>query len=161
MNKIIFILFFIISCTQEKQNTYLSISLKDWNGKEFTLSDYRGKIIVLDFWASWCEPCKKSIPVIESLKKGADPEKIIFRGINTDSGKSPKEVKKIAENFGMTYDSLLDPDTILSDTLQITGLPALAFFNEKGELLYRQYGVSAIDFPYLSHKLKNWAIDKN
>ncbi|MCC6275699.1 MAG: TlpA family protein disulfide reductase [Leptospiraceae bacterium] len=161
MKKLFPLFFFVVFCSPRNEGKELSIPLRDWNGKKVTLSDFKGKIVVLDFWASWCEPCKKSVPVIEALKKNSDPEKVVFFGVNTDSEKTPAEVQRFAKKFGMTYDSLLDSSMVLSESLQITGLPALAFFNGNGELLYRQYGVSVTDLPFLSHKLKNWSNGKN
>ncbi len=157
MKKLLPLFLFVLFCTPQKSEPHLFISLKDWNGKTVKLSEFKGKIIVLDFWASWCEPCKKSIPVIEALKKKSDNGNVVFLGVNTDIGKKNEEIQKIAKEFGMSYESLLDPDLILSDSLQISGLPALAFFDKDGILNYRQYGISSNDFPFLSNKLKNLA----
>lgn len=150
------LLLLILSCKKEVPPAYLQIQLKDWNGKDIKLLDYKGKILILDFWASWCQPCKEAAPIIESVREYSDSDKTIFLGVNTDSDLSNEEIKKVALEFGIKYDSILDPDLILANELSVEGQPALFLFNKDGKLMHKQYGVKSSDFPKLVRDLKKW-----
>jgi thiol-disulfide isomerase/thioredoxin len=88
---------------------YLNIEVYDWNGNKLKLKNYRGKILVLDFWATWCEPCKKAAPLIDILSKKSNPDNFVFMGVNTDDNKTLGELKSTAKDFGIQYNSILNP----------------------------------------------------
>lgn len=138
------------------QEKYLLTEFYDWNGKKIRLADYRGKIVILDFWASWCEPCKKAAPLIDTLSQKTDRENFIFMGVNTDDNKTLDELKKISKEFGMNYDSLLDPELKLTDELKVEGQPALLFLDRNGRLLHKQYGMIQSDINSLLLKMEEW-----
>ncbi|MBP7281433.1 MAG: TlpA family protein disulfide reductase, partial [Leptospiraceae bacterium] len=71
---LIFLVLFSFSCRKEFSAPYMDVELKDWNGKERKIRDYKGKVLILDFWASWCEPCRKAAPVIELLHEKGNPD---------------------------------------------------------------------------------------
>lgn len=135
---------------------YLSIELYDFNGEKVKLKNYQGKIIVLDFWATWCEPCKKAAPLIDILSKKSNTDNFVFLGINTDDSKTLEELKKASTEFGINYPSLLDPNLKLSDELNVEGQPALIFLDRKGNILYRQYGILISDIQKLLQKMEEW-----
>ena len=132
------------------------MELYDWNGKKVRLADFRGKIVVLDFWASWCEPCKKAAPLIDLLSQKTDDDNFIFLGVNTDDNKTIDELKKISKDFGMNYESLLDPQLKLTDEMKIEGQPALLFLDRDGRLLHKQYGIIQSDVGSLLLKMEEW-----
>lgn len=158
MKKVLLILLYLFSqsCKNEFTAPYLFIELKDWNGKERKIRDYKGKVLVLDFWASWCEPCRKAAPVIELLHEKSNPENFVFLGVNTDHELSIKEVKEIADEFGMKYDSLLDADLKLAGELVVEGQPALFVFDRTGKKIFQQYGINDDDAPELLKKMSDW-----
>lgn len=135
---------------------YLTMSLYDWNGNKTKLADFRGKIVVLDFWASWCEPCKKAAPLIDSLVEKTNRDNFIFLGVNTDDNKTLDELKQISKEFGMNYTTLLDPQLKLTDELKIEGQPALVFLDRNGKILHRQYGIIPSDIRGLLLKMEEW-----
>jgi thiol-disulfide isomerase/thioredoxin len=131
------------------------LSLLDWDGNEVSLLDFEGKVLVLDVWATWCEPCSKSVPVIEELKKRAGDE-FVFIGVNTDQNKSPEEIYAHAQGLGMSYLSLLDTHNVFVDFFQIQGLPGLFVYSKKGNLLYHQYGLKSSDLDGLTARISAW-----
>jgi thiol-disulfide isomerase/thioredoxin len=153
---ILFLILFLPICKEEFKAPYLDISLKDWNGKEIKIKDFKGKVLILDFWASWCEPCRNAAPVIELLHEKSNPENFVFLGVNTDHDLTEKEIKKIAEEFGIKYDSILDPDLKLAGELAVEGQPALFVFDRDGKNIYHQYGVNADDAHALLKKMSEW-----
>ncbi len=130
--------------------------LKDIEDREVELSDYKGKVVVLDFWATWCEPCGKAVEVINQWKNSVPSEQFVFVGINTDEKEEIAKIKKHTEDLKMEYPSLLDPNWKLTQNYEIDGLPCVLVFNKKGELVYRQYGINATDLPGLIIRSKVW-----
>lgn len=153
---ILFLILFLPICKEEFNAPYLELSLKDWNGKEIKIKDFKGKVLILDFWASWCEPCRNAAPVIELLHEKSNPENFVFLGVNTDHDLTEKEIKKIALEFGIKYDSILDPDLKLAGELAVEGQPALFVFDRSGKNIYHQYGVNADDAHSLLKKMSEW-----
>ncbi len=158
MNKVLLVLLILlsVSCKKEFNAPYLFIELKDLNGKEHRIRDYKGKVLILDFWASWCEPCRKAAPVIELLHEKSNPDNFVFLGVNTDHELTVEEIKKVASEFGMKYDSLLDADLKLAGELAVEGQPALFVFDRTGKNIYHQYGVNAEDAHDLLKKMSDW-----
>ena len=153
---LIFLVLFSFSCRKEFSAPYMDVELKDWNGKERKIRDYKGKVLILDFWASWCEPCRKAAPVIELLHEKGNPDNFVFLGVNTDHELTVDEIKKVASEFGMKYDSLLDVDLKLAGELAVEGQPALFVFDRTGKNIYHQYGVNAEDAHDLLKKMSDW-----
>jgi len=135
---------------------YLNLEVYDWNGNKLKLKNFRGKILVLDFWATWCEPCKKAAPLIDILSKKSNPDNFVFMGVNTDDNKTLGELKKTAKEFGIQYTSILDPSLKLTEEFKIEGQPALLFLDRNGNILYRQYGLVFSDVQKLLQKMEEW-----
>ena len=124
-------------------------------GDEVNLRDFHGKVLVLDLWATWCEPCAKSVPVLEKLKEIAG-EDFVFLGINTDQNKSPEEIETHARKLGMSYPSLMDTHHVFVNLFRLEGLPGLFVFSRSGFLLHKQYGIKNADLEGLSARISAW-----
>lgn len=159
MGVLLLLIGFLFSCnnSDSKGGFYKlpDLSLLDWDGNEVSLLDFEGKVLVLDVWATWCEPCSKSVPVIEELKKRAG-DQFVFLGINTDQNKSPEEIRIHAQGLGMSYISVLDTHHIFADSFQVQGLPGLFVYSKKGNLLYQQYGIKSSDLDGLTARISAW-----
>ena len=83
----------------------LNLTLKDIHGKPFSLSDYKGKVILLDFWATWCPPCKKEIPALIELYNTYRSRGLAVIGVSMDD--SVSDVKRFARQIKMNYPILL------------------------------------------------------
>src|SRR5512137_1606751 len=83
-------------------------TLKDVDGKAWKLSDLKGKkIVMLDFWATWCNICKREMPVLERVYKEYRGKGVEFFGIALDDVDKTKQIKKILEEKGVTYPILI------------------------------------------------------
>lgn len=109
--------------------------------------------LVLDFWASWCEPCKDAVPIVNRLYKELDPKKITFYGINTDSPDKAR-IEKAIQEFGILYPSLLDPELKLVKSLEVIGQPGIIILNKEGEIYFSHYGLKPKDYTLLLGKLR-------
>jgi len=115
------------------------ITLYSLNGSKVTLpDDYKGKVVVIHFWASWCPYCIKEIAAIESIyKKYGDKELAPF-SINV--GESRDAINRYIANTAVTYTILLDSDKQASKQYWITGVPMTFVADKSGVLRYKIFG---------------------
>lgn len=154
----IFVTLFFTYCQKETTSPPYKLpdlTLLNIEGEPVSLKKFQGKVLVLDVWATWCEPCKQSVPVIEKLKQKAG-EDFVFLGINTDENKSPEEIEAHAVEFGMSYPSLMDPHHVFVELFQVQGLPGLFVFSRSGVFLYKQYGIKEADLEGLVARITAW-----
>ena len=88
-------------CPADAKTANLDFTLKDIHGKPFTLSDYKGKVVLLDFWATWCPPCRKEIPGYIELYDTYKSRGLVVIGVSMDE--SPSDVKKFVKQIKMNY----------------------------------------------------------
>ncbi len=105
-------------------------TLKDLDGNDVKLSSLKGKAVVINFWATWCYPCKEEIP---DLQKSYDENKdkgLIILGVNIKENGT--KVSKFAKDYKMTYPILLDIDGTISDAYHVFGIPMSFFIDREG-----------------------------
>lgn len=108
-------------------------SLPDiYSGESKALKEYRGKVVYLDFWASWCGPCRQSLPLLNKLRKelGADRFEVI--AINLDS--NPEDGKRFLEKYPVEYPVLTDTTGETPQKYQLTGMPTSYLIDQQGNL---------------------------
>jgi len=113
-------------------------------------------VLVLDFWATWCDPCAKAVPVVNKMKQLADIQKFHFWGVNTDTEAELEEIQNKSKEWRMESPSLLDSDWKLVDLYKIQGQPALVVLGRDGNEIYRQLGLDSRDLPGLLLRMKTW-----
>jgi len=125
----------------------------DWNGKPFTINDYKGKVLIIDFWATWCIPCVEEIPHLVELYKKYHDDGLEIMGISYDykERKTPEELRKFCKNQDMQWDQIYsgkgmkDP---LGEKLNIKSLPTILVVDRTGKVHLGKRGndlVSQID----------------
>jgi thiol-disulfide isomerase/thioredoxin len=110
--------------------------LKDADGKEHKLSDYKGKIVLLDFWATWCGPCRMAMPGVQKIHEKFKDKPVVVIGMNTSENKDPVAYMKEKK---FTYGLLLNAETI-GDKYDISGIPAFFLIGPDGKLLWQEVG---------------------
>ena len=112
-------------------------TLTSINGEEITLSDYRGKVVVINFWATWCGPCRYEIPMLIEFQELYGTDKLIVLGVAINSG-SKEAVEKFADEFNITYPILYGSDEELGKLVYMYGnfasIPSTFIVNRKGEV---------------------------
>jgi peroxiredoxin len=104
-------------------------TLATLDGQELTLSQLRGKPVVLNFWATWCEPCKRELPALQATAEhyGAD---VTIIGI--DQGEEAPVVEEYLNQYNLTYPVILDRDFAISAKYNVAGLPTTFFIDSAG-----------------------------
>jgi peroxiredoxin len=113
--------------------------LPDKDGGEHSLSDYRGKIVVLDFWGTWCVPCRKSMPQIQALHEKFKDRGVVVTGIDLgeeDGGGDPVAFMK---RFKFTYGLLLKGDAT-AQLYRASVLPTVYVIGPSGKILHAEFG---------------------
>ena len=88
-----------------------------------TLADYKGKVVLLNVWATWCEPCKVEMPSIEKLHKEFGSRGLAVVAVSVDDAGTEDHVREFARELGITFEILHDPANVTSRNWQITGYP--------------------------------------
>jgi peroxiredoxin len=114
-----------------------SFTLTNLDGKAVSLADFRGKVVVLDFWATWCPPCKREIPDFVDLQKTYGSRGVQIIGIALDE---PEKVRAFARQNGMKYPVLLGSDEIALRYGGIEGIPTTFILDKSGKIVNRFEG---------------------
>ena len=124
--------------------TYDNITFFDANKKTIKLTDYRGSLVLLNFWATWCAPCKEEMPSLDALKANSDLNNIEIFPINIGK-ENIKKSKKFFEDLKIkNLNIYLDNITTLAKDFNLRGLPTTILFNKEGKEFARIIG--SIDF---------------
>jgi len=86
-------------------------TLRDLDGKQVHLSDFQGKVVLLDFWATWCVPCQAELPQLEELYQKHKDEGLVVLGIAMDGPESVAQVVPFSRRYNLTFPTLLDEET--------------------------------------------------
>jgi cytochrome c biogenesis protein CcmG/thiol:disulfide interchange protein DsbE len=113
------------------------------NDQQISLADYKGKTVVVNFWASWCTTCKAEAKVVADVARTWAAKGVVFIGIDTHD--TTAGAHTYYQTYGLTYPSVLDPDSRIGATYGVSGLPETYFINTKGEIVDKY--ISSIDAP--------------
>jgi len=117
-----------------------AFTLVDLDGKKVSLADYKGKPVFVNFWATWCEPCKLEMPWLEDFSKKYKPQGLVVLGISTDDG-GKDLVAKTAKKLGVSYPILLKNDKI-EDAYGLEYMPQSFYVDKTGKVLIATAGIS-------------------
>jgi cytochrome c biogenesis protein CcmG/thiol:disulfide interchange protein DsbE len=113
-------------------------SLTTFEGDTISLADLRGKPVIINFWASWCPPCRIEAPLIERTWRAYKDRGLMFLGINIQDRK--EDALNYMQEFDITYPNGPDPAGEIAIDYGVSGLPVTFFINKKGEVVRRWVG---------------------
>lgn len=109
------------------------ITLKDLNDKEIQLSEFRGKVVFLNFWATWCPDCRIEMPSMEKLHARFKSKNFAMVTINLKE--SPERVHNFFSTYKLTFTGLLDPNGKITSKMAIRALPTTLIIDKNGKIL--------------------------
>lgn len=115
----------------------------EWfDGSTTVLADHAGTPLVVNFWASWCDPCIDEMPDLGRVHELADGDVTVI-GVNLQD--RPDRAAKLVAETGVTYDLIRDPDAVLSRAFGVRGLPATFYVDAEGRIVHGHTGVLTFD----------------
>jgi peroxiredoxin len=113
-------------------------------GESATLADYTGQVVLLNVWATWCEPCKIEMPSMEQMEKELGPKGLKIVAVSIDEG-GPEAVRQFARDYGLTFRILHDPSGHIQRIYQTTGVPESFVINRQGKIVKKVIGATDWD----------------
>jgi len=115
-------------------------ALKDLFGNDIRLSDYKNKVVLLNFWATWCPPCREEMPALQRLHNKMVGRDFIILAVSVDY-MDPAKVNDFLIKGGYTFKVLLDTQNQASAKYGVTAIPATFIIDKKGKLVERHIGM--------------------
>lgn len=121
--------------------------LTDMDGNVHRLSDYKGRVVIVNFWATWCPPCREEMPSMQRAWGELQKEGILMLGINV--GEDEDTIFQFSANYPVDFPLLLDLDSTVINQWPVMGLPTTFVVDTKGRIAYRAIGGREWDDPEL------------
>jgi thiol-disulfide isomerase/thioredoxin len=127
-------------CTAKPKTAPLDFVVKDMNGADVKLADYKGKVVMLNFWATWCGPCKVEIPMFTELQTKYKDQGLAFLGISVDD--APEQLRPFAQEYRMNYPVLVGDgrDDVQNAFGPMFGIPVTLLIARDGTICTRYLG---------------------
>jgi cytochrome c biogenesis protein CcmG/thiol:disulfide interchange protein DsbE len=114
------------------------IRLSTLDGEDVSLSDYRGKVVLLNFWATWCGPCREEMPLFEQAQQQYGTDNLVVLAVNVREGNGT--VRSFVERFALTYPILMDERGSVAGRYHVRSFPTTYFIGRDGSVEGRRVG---------------------
>jgi thiol-disulfide isomerase/thioredoxin len=142
----IIVIALLAGCTDrggQSDTVAYDFSLKDMSGKTVRLSDYKGRVVLLEFWATWCPPCRASVPGLEKLHRAYKDKGLVLLAVAMDMG-GDDEVRSYVKESGITYTVLKGTEDVATK-YQVRSIPMMLVLNKEGKITKRYLGMGSDD----------------
>jgi cytochrome c biogenesis protein CcmG/thiol:disulfide interchange protein DsbE len=154
--------FLLSHCSKEKPQPYLGpasdFTLKTLGGQEITLSRLKGKVVLLDFWATWCGPCRESIPHLIQLYKTYRENGLELIGMSVDKG-DVKVVDRFARSMDIPYPIVIAPEEVVRN-YRVSGIPTTFLIDKQGRIREKTAGFNSTIAQQLATKVADLTSEK-
>ncbi|MCO4293578.1 TlpA family protein disulfide reductase [Solitalea sp. MAHUQ-68] len=114
----------------------INFTYPDLNDKQVSLTDFKGKVVLVDVWATWCGPCKKEIPALKQLEEELRAQDVVFMSVSVDEEKDKEKWKKFVADQGLKGVQLFASGwSDIAKNYKITGIPRFMLFDKKGNII--------------------------
>lgn len=125
-------------------------SLQTLAGDSVSLAEYRGKVVLVNFWGTWCEPCKREMPALQAANERYSDQGLAIIGVNlTDDeivqGVTEEQVRQFVAQYNLTYPIALDRDGSVTNAFRVFPLPTSFFIDAQGHIRYVHVGELTLD----------------
>ena len=118
------------------------LALNDLDGKPWQLSALQGRAVMLNFWATWCEPCREEMPSIEKLHREFAPQGLAVVAISVDDAGAEQRIRDFVKELGLSFEILHDPGQVTTRNYQITGYPETFVIARDGTIRRKLIGAA-------------------
>jgi peroxiredoxin len=115
-------------------------TLTDLDGHPFHLKSQRGKAVLMEFWASWCGPCRLEMPIVEKLHRRFQHKGLTVVGINDEN---PEVAQEFLQDKEFTFPMLFDKDGEVADSYEVDAIPTLVLVDREGKIVHREVGLGS------------------
>jgi len=122
-------------------------SLQDIDGETHRLSDYRGKVVIVNFWATWCPPCREEMPSMQRAWKRLQDDDVVILAI--DVGEDEDTIFTFTADYPVDFPLLMDSDSRVTGEWPVRGLPTSFVIDPEGRIAYRAIGTRDWEHPAL------------
>ena len=116
------------------------------------LDEYRGRVVYLDFWASWCAPCQQSFPWMQSLKNAYERDGLTVVAVNLDRQRA--DADRFLSKESVNFDVRFDPQGLMAEALKVKGMPTSIIIDRHGVMRFTHIGFRPVDAPGYEAQLK-------
>lgn len=155
----LFCLLAAIACSPGQELDRLSetrvapdFTIEDTQGVTHSLADYRGQVLVVNFWATWCPPCVKEMPSLQRAWEELRKEDIAVLAINM--GEQKQAIEDFIQKYPVELPILLDKDFDMADAWSVTGLPTTYVVDSEGQIVFQVIGEREWDDPDLLEEIR-------
>lgn len=126
-----------------KNEKAMDFKLQDLEGNTVYLSDYEGKNVYVNFFATWCSPCKSEMPDLEKIWEKYQDKDLVVLAVNL--GDPQEDVDSFIKENKFTFKTLLDSDLMISNQYNITSIPVSIFIDKEGQIVAKQVGAMTFE----------------
>lgn len=125
-------------------------TLKSGSGENLRLSEFRGQVVLVNFWASWCGPCRQEMPLLDQLHKKYSPLGFAVLGVNVDQ--DPKQARAWLDKVPVGFPVVFDSQSTVSKSYEVVAMPTTVIVDRSGNARYVHHGYKPGDeAEYLRH----------
>ena len=151
---------FLVPSTASAVIEHISYTATSLDGKPVSLDDFRGKVVLINVWATWCQPCREEMPSLQSLQQKFSDKNFTVIGVSIDDMGSQDRIKDFLQSAGITYTIWLDPNNNFESTFKTIGTPESFLIDRDGIILYHWRGPIDTTINDAETRIKN-AIEQN
>lgn len=108
------------------------------SGENLRLSEQRGNVVMLNFWASWCGPCRQEMPLLDAMSQRYSAAGFVLLGVDVEEDNT--DAKKIVKNLNITYPILFDTENKVSKLYSVETMPTTVMIDKKGQIRFINHG---------------------
>jgi peroxiredoxin len=113
-------------------------TLKSAAGNNLRLSEHRGQVVMINFWASWCGPCRQEMPLLDELQQRYSPAGFTVLGVNVEQ--DPAQARRLLKQMDISFPILFDADSVVSKLYDVSAMPVTVMVDRDGKMRYLHKG---------------------